>query len=153
MWYARQIFFLLVPLILHILPYKTNPYASLQSVPFAVKSVEQTLSSLYVLDAVRRASLRDDELRGRVNDFYTHDALTSRLAWRDEEIREEAERAGMALPAIVTPDDENDIDTASPIVAAVRGMVNQWKGTLVGLLQGSTASSPPSQPLDVSQDR
>lgn len=72
-----------------------------------------------------------------MTEFYAHDALTSRLAWRDEEIREEAERAGLALPGAA------DSDEAGPMVAAVRGMVGQWKGRLMGLLQSTTGSPTP----------
>lgn len=115
-----------------MLPYRSNPYASLHAVPYAVQSVESTLSSLYVLEAVRRASLRDDDLRGRVSEFYQHDALTSRLAQRDEEIREEAERAGLALT-----EENNEGST----VLAVRGMVSQWRTRLIALLQSPTSST------------
>lgn len=118
-----------------MLPYQVNPYASLQAVPYAVQSVESTLSSLYVLEAVRRASLRDDDLRGRVGEFYQHDALTSRLAQRDEEIREEAERAGLALAG-------SDGNSEGPMVLAVRGIVGQWKNKLTALLQSPTAKGP-----------
>lgn len=106
--------------------------------PFALNSVESTLSSLYVLDAVRRASLRDDELRGRVSEYYQHDALTSRLAHRDEEIREEAERAGLALPGT----GDSDETGGGQMVVGVRNMVNNWKGRLLALLQAS--STPPT---------
>lgn len=94
--------------------------------------MESTLSSLFVLEAVRRASLRDDDLRKRVNDFYQHDALTSRLAQRDDEIREEAGRAGL------TTSDE-DGGSQAPIIQGVRELVGQWRTRLVTLLQ-----SPPS---------
>lgn len=115
-----------------MLPYQKNPYASLQSAPYAAQSVEGTLSSLFVLDAVRRASLRDDHLRKRVDEFYQHDVLTSRLAQRDEDIREEAERVGL------TASEEED---GSPTlrVRGVTGLVAQWRTLLVTLLQ-----APPS---------
>jgi len=115
-----------------MLPYQANPYASLQAVPYAVQSVESTLSSLYVLDAVRRASLRDDDLRGRTSEFYQHDALTSRLAQRDEDIRDEAERAGLALTG-------GERNGEGPMVLAVRGIVSQWRTRLIALLRNSSS--------------
>ncbi|KAF8317152.1 hypothetical protein DL93DRAFT_2077343 [Clavulina sp. PMI_390] len=135
-WYSRHLLFLLLPIMLHILPYQLNPYKSLQAAPYAVQSVESTLSSLLVLEAVRRASLRDDELRKRVSDYYQHDALTSRLAQRDEEIRDEAERAGLGLPNTTGGNDEDeDGVSTTPLVAGVRTLVSQWRTRLAGLLQ------------------
>lgn len=116
-----------------MLPYQTNPYASLQSAPYAAQSVEATLSSLFVLDAVRRASLRDDDLRKRVVEFYQHDALSSRLAQRDEEIREEAERVGLTA-------NEEETDSPTLRVQGVTGLVSQWRTLLVTLFQ-----APPSR--------
>ena len=106
--------------------------------PRAVQSVEATLSSLYVLEAVRRASLRDDDLRGRVGEFYQHDALTSRLGQRDDEIREEAERAGLALS-------ENDGNNEGPMVLAVREIVSQWRTRLIALLQSPASPTEEAQ--------
>lgn len=139
-WYARHGLFLILPILLHMLPYQQNPYSSLKAVPFAVQSVESTLSSLYVLEAVRRASLRDEDLRGRVGEFYAHDALTSRLAQRDEEIKEEAERAGFPFsrPNIGSRSSENGLgedEVDGPLVASVKQLVNQWRGKMVALMR------------------
>lgn len=140
-----------------MLPYQQNPYSAFKSVPFAVQSVESTLSSLYVLEAVRRASLRDEDLRGRVGEFYAHEALTSRLAQRDEAIREEAERAGFPFsrPNIGSRTSAEDADglgaeVDGPLVASVKQLVGQWRVKLIALLQqpdvapGPGLASPPA---------
>lgn len=121
-----------------MLPYQKNPYAALQSAPHAVQSVEATLSSLFVLESVRRASLRDDDLRRRVNEFYHHDALTSRLAQRDEEIQAEAERLGLAAGA------EEEDGSVTPMVAGIRGLIGQWRTLLVTLFQAPPSPSAAS---------
>jgi hypothetical protein len=137
-----------------MLPYLPNPYASLKALPFAVQSVESTLSSLYVLEAVRRASLRDEDLRTRVGEFHAHDALTSRLAQRDEEIREEADRAGFPFARSTGPNTGFSDSAASegPLVASVKQLVQQWKGKLTALMQSDPAP-PPLQSSTVSTSR
>lgn len=77
-----------------------------------------------------------------MNEFYKHSSLTARMAREDEEIREEAERAGM--PFVFGGDGDDGTATQPRAIAMIRAMVGHWRERLVGLMQSPPIQAPPS---------
>lgn len=94
-WHVRQLFFLLLPIILHILPYNYHPLTPLMSLPPTLRSFETTLASLQVLENVRMAAMRDEELRGNVGRYWAHEAKEANEVRGNEDLADEAARLGM----------------------------------------------------------
>lgn len=116
-WYTRQLFFLLSPIFLHLLPYGYHPLSPLLSLPPTLHSFESTLASLQLLEHVRAASMRDESLRANVGEFWENEARQGEHARTDEELVQEASRMGMGYAG------GGDTKLAEGAKAAVESMI------------------------------
>lgn len=100
--------------------------SSLLALPPALQSMERAMTSLHALETVRTASQRDDELRGRTDEYWKEEGRLAGLARRDQEVRDEAARAGLGFRGVGVSGIDLGGD-ATPLEKSAEEMVKTWQ--------------------------
>lgn len=111
------------------------PSPPLTTLPPALQSMETTVAQMRVLDAVRTASWRNDQLRGSTTEYWLQQARNAELARADVEIREEAQRVGMGYIAGDVSLEGGDAD--SPLLAQAKLHVKQMRDFVLARAWGA----------------
>lgn len=97
LWQARQILFLVLPPIIHLLPASNPAPSPLSSLPYLTRLADQTLARIQLLEYTRGASLREPELRAAAEAWWERERTEGSWGSSDAQVREIAEKLGLGV--------------------------------------------------------
>ncbi|KZV79857.1 hypothetical protein EXIGLDRAFT_631221 [Exidia glandulosa HHB12029] len=97
MWNMRQILFFFICPVLYFLPPRHRPPTAMTSIEGTKRALDSIIRNMQMLEMNRAATLRTDEFREQLNDYWHKEQEEGEWVRNDEEVQQEADKVEMGI--------------------------------------------------------